>query len=320
MRLITPFSILGMILTYPKENFHLRSIVISSITQLLYEHCHVYQPFHARYPDIPFVLTGGCTLNCPSNTKAFDLHESILFDPCCNDEGLSTGASLCLSDLVISSKGNTLSPPPILDPRRGSLLADCLTIQEIQDLFPELSVLDITNSFPYEHVLSFLDRNMIGAFAINHYEIGPRALCNRSIIGRADVAENHFLINSIKSREPWRPLAPVTIPDFYPHYFEGPMNDFMLTFSKVISSKLPAISHVDNTARVQILRHKDHPVYQLLEAVNSYRNFPPVFINTSLNGKNQPIINSMVDLLSFLLDTQLHYIVTDKYLIAKSCL
>ena len=83
---------------------------------------------------------------------------------------------------------------------------------------------------------------------------------------------NHFTINRIKSREPWRPLAPVTKQEYFSQFFGDPMNDFMLTFAHVKSSSLPAISHVDNTARVQIIREEEHPVYHLLTKIHEKTN------------------------------------------------
>ena len=295
-------------------------VKVAAISQALYEICHERLVRHliSRYPETPFVFTGGCTLNCPANTRVLQYGYEAIFDPCCNDEGIATGSALCIGDLALNVDENYLSTGSILDPRRGSYLCNRLSRSEILNLYPQLQVHTGDIDSRVNRVYELLKANKVGAIAVGRYEIGPRALCNRSIIGRVDIAENHFLINRIKQREQWRPLAPVTTPESFSQYFKGQPNEYMLTFSKVITDRTPAVCHVDNTSRVQILTTKNHPVYSLLESIGSGCLFPPVLINTSLNSKDQPIINDLHDLLLLMDNSQLSFVLTDEFLIEKS--
>lgn len=152
----------------------------------------------------------------------------------------------------------------------------------------------------YKLVAQYLSQNFIGAIATGRAEAGPRALGNRSILSDARLIKNKERINGlIKNRSAFQPLAPICLDTEFDNYFEK-INchvsyDYMLYAVKckpLTSEKLPAIVHSDNTARVQIITEKKHPIiYEILSEYKKTTNIG-VLINTSFNGKGEPIVNS----------------------------
>ena len=150
------------------------------------------------------------------------------------------------------------------------------------------------------------------------YEIGPRALCNRSLIARVDMKINHKLMNKIKEREQWRPLAPITSEKYFSTYFKGPMNPYMLTTQKVLlPQKIPGVTHVDLSARCQLISLEDKLVCNLLNGLEK-NNIPPLLINTSLNSKDEPILNDTNRIIEFFNSfKELSFLVLDKTILLK---
>ena len=90
------------------------------------------------------------------------------------------------------------------------------------------------------------------------YESGPRALGNRSFIGNASERKTHDMLNCIKQRENWRPIAPMVREDDFARYFSGPMDPHMLMNDVVIDkTSIPAVTHFDDSARVQVVRDSE---------------------------------------------------------------
>ena len=172
----------------------------------------------------------------------------------------------------------------------------------------------------WSNIIERLCSGQIGCIMRGRYEIGPRALGNRSIIALAEFKYNHFRINAIKRREQWRPLAPAVLEENFSKYFSGVRNPYMLMTNKVLNiDLLPAITHTDGSARVQCVLPIHNNFYSLLKTLATYRaDIHPVIINTSLNGKNQPMLNDCYDLVKLVAQSQLDFAITDNYLIFKS--
>ena len=164
------------------------------------------------------VLSGGAALNCPTNQfLASKYSDKVFVETSCNDEGLSFGAIAAASSLLgISSdlyqeftRFHNRSPYQCHSPF-------------ITESFPNN---DLLTSLPlgedWSEVASLLASGHIGFLCLGRAELGPRALGNRSIIALASNRSNHFNINRIKSRELWRPLAPIVLDEDFHHYFTG---------------------------------------------------------------------------------------------------
>ena len=137
-------------------------------------------------------------------------------------------------------------------------------------------------------------------------EIGPRALGNRSLLALPHPVgmRDHINLN-VKSRESFRPLAPVVPIEHLPTYFEGvEESPFMLLVATVradVRDQLPAVTHVDGTARVQTVRREDNPfLHRLLNLVGDSTGVP-VLLNTSLNLRGEPIVEMPDDAVAMFL-------------------
>jgi carbamoyltransferase len=145
------------------------------------------------------------------------------------------------------------------------------------------------------------------------YEIGPRALGNRSILASPMTAEIRDILNArVKFREPFRPFAPSVLEEHASEYFEmnGP-DPFMTIAPKVRSGmreRIPAAVHVDGTARVQTVSARTNPRYHALIAAFMARTGVPLLLNTSFN-KQEPIVTTPGEAISCFLRTELDVLV-----------
>jgi carbamoyltransferase len=132
-------------------------------------------------------------------------------------------------------------------------------------------------------------------------EYGPRALGHRSLLANPRRAENLRRMNDIKGREQFRPVAPMVLEERAAEIFDGPLpSPFMLFTHRVREawrSRIPAVVHVDGTARIQTVDRDQEPlVARLLDAVES-RTGVPVVVNTSLNTAGRPMVDAPRDAL-----------------------
>ena len=132
-------------------------------------------------------------------------------------------------------------------------------------------------------------------------EFGPRALGNRSLLGdpRHDIKDT---VNTVKRRQKFRPFAPAILEEYKDEYFEGPMNEYMQFVAKA-KHDYSSVTHIDGTARVQVVK-KDCP--SILRSVLEEwyeKTGCPMLLNTSLNIKGQPIVNTWDDALDFSRET-----------------
>ena len=145
-------------------------------------------------------------------------------------------------------------------------------------------------------------------------EWGPRALGNRSILADPRRAEMKDLINrKIKFREPYRPFAPSVLEARAADYFDltGP-SPFMTVVVRVregMKDAIPAVTHVDGTARVQTVSRTQNPRFWTLLKAFEARTSVPVLLNTSFNVKGEPIVCSPADAVACFLKTDLDYVV-----------
>lgn len=154
-------------------------------------------------------------------------------------------------------------------------------------------------------------------------EFGPRALGNRTLLGDPRNENARDFINfRIKGREWYRPVAPVILEEYANDYFKiTQKSDYMQFAVDVKPSKIPlipAVTHIDNTARVQTLNRVNNPfLYDLLVAFFKETGVP-ILINTSLNMKGMPIIETPDEAVEMLVNTDMHALIIDNTLIVKS--
>ncbi|GAA2848326.1 carbamoyltransferase [Streptosporangium fragile] len=223
-------------------------------------------------------LAGGVALNCSANGM---LPQPVHAPPIPHDAGVALGAAWSLCD------GRPGGP---LDPYLGS---------PVLRAGEELPV--ASEPLRVDRVVELLCRGAIGALAVGRAEVGPRALGHRSIIALPSAVEVRDEINLTKGREHWRPLAPVArVQDAGRFWSERPtLQRYMLGATQVTAEAravMPAAVHVDGSVRAQVVDERAGLIHELLGALSD-AGVPPVLINTSLNTRGEPLVNTATEAL-----------------------
>jgi carbamoyltransferase len=238
-------------------------------------------------------MAGGVALNCVANSR---LHrkgpfERIWVQPAAGDAGTALGAALCLA----SSGGQMAAPMPDAYLGRG------WTDQELEAWLK-------TARWPYERpasvaraVAAELAADRIVAWFQGRSEFGPRALGSRSLLAHPGRKVNLDRLNAVKGREEFRPVAPMVLADRAAGIFHGPLpSPYMLFVHSVDPAwrdRIPAVVHVDGTARVQTVDRGEQPVLaEMLESFAALTGLP-VVVNTSLNTAGRPMVDDPRDAL-----------------------
>jgi carbamoyltransferase len=263
-------------------------------------------------------ITGGFALNCPTNTLLNSFYSRCRFTPlpACGDTGLSIGAAVAVSkalgaDVNLASESNDnhyihAAFPPFNHQKKQVISFDDQEVDEVR-----ISV----TSIPAFLSVALSEGNVICIFQ-GRSEVGPRALGHRSIIGSACSTKIRDRINISKGRELWRPLAPMVRDVDYSKFFSGDSHncDLMLTVSKVMSpTTIPGVTHVDSTARVQVLTSSSELLYNTLTFLASIDQVP-VIINTSFNCSGEPIVETPSQAFRSFIAMQFDYLYIDGHI------
>ena len=251
-------------------------------------------------------LTGGVALNCPANSNLWKEGglKSIHIPPGVHDGGLSMGSALALYH-------NLLEYP------RTSQNLDAQNLAYLGLKYHEDELLVAAREFEGEILIEILEdtpkiaakmlsENKVIAWFEGRSEIGPRALGHRSILANPTDKSNWLRVNAIKKREFWRPFAPVVLEEFANEYFEGcPIpSPFMLINAKVKKKNIPAVTHVDNSSRIQTINSSNNNYFKILTEFYSITGVP-VLMNTSFNGPGAPVIERGIEAVRFLIETKI---------------
>ena len=262
-------------------------------------------------------LTGGTALNCVANGRL--LRESPFRDlyvqPSPHDGGTALGCALYGMIEVLGLRhdfqcvNDFLAPEPSLEGLESMLTdRDGLTIEQPADLMAKM--------------VDLLESGSTIALFQGRSELGPRALGHRSILADPRQTTVRAWINKhVKGRELFRPLAPVALEETASTFFEidrpVPFMQFAVNVRPEYRSVIPAISHVDGSARLQTVNEREDPfLYGLLKAFEA-RTGIGVLLNTSLNGPGEPIVETPAEALNCFETTALHALVIPPYLIRK---
>jgi predicted NodU family carbamoyl transferase len=236
---------------------------------------------------MPLLISGGCGLNCDWNTKWRDanLFTEVFVPPVANDSGSAIGTAI---DAQFYFTGN-----PKINWNVYSGLEFIATEAVDVSLFDEYK----TN---YVMIADMLASNLILGWVNGKYEIGPRALGNRSILASPFQDSIRVRLNEIKHREQFRPIAPVCLEEDAARWFGCDRSSpFMLYTQPVSTDALAAVTHVNGTARVQTVSSVTNShLYELLRAFKARTGYG-VLCNTSLNFPGRGFINNVADLSSY---------------------
>jgi hydroxymethyl cephem carbamoyltransferase len=240
---------------------------------------------------MPLHISGGCGLNCDWNFMWRELghFSSVFVPPCANDAGTSIGHAI---DALHFHTGD-----PYID-------WDVYAGREFDwDRDPDPAVWR-RRALDEREVASAIGAGQVFAWVQGRWEIGPRALGNRSILAEPFKQETRDRLNEIKMREDYRPIAPVCRVEDLGLVFDQTFEDpYMLYFRTVSSDRFAAITHVDGSARCQTVTEASNaPLHRLLSAFAEQTGYG-VLCNTSLNFKGRGFINNMSDLIRYCEET-----------------
>ncbi len=288
-------------------------------------------------------LAGGVALNCVANGKIIEekIFENIWIQPASGDAGGSLGAALALWHLE-QNKPRNINPN---DSMKGSYLGPEYSEKEIEDElnnlganFKKLSSDEITQKAAED----LSKGEAIGWFQ-GRMEFGPRALGCRSILGDPRSPDMQKILNlKVKYRESFRPFAPSVIKENLSEWFDtNTESPYMLLVSKVNPAKtiemnesqkklfgidklnvkrseIPAVTHVDYTARIQtVSKNTNLMYYKLIEKFNEITKCP-ILVNTSFNVRGEPIVNSPKDAFNCFMGTELDKLIIGNYYLEKN--
>lgn len=263
-------------------------------------------------------LAGGVALNCVANGHLLRSghFKDIFIQPAAGDAGGALGAALAVWHRTFAGER--------LPKLENVYLGNEYAASEITSLLEseKLPYTDLGEGI-VEKTASLLEgANVIGWFQ-GRMEFGPRSLGNRSIIADARNKENWQKVNlKIKFRESFRPFAPTVLEEKASEYFDlDRESPYMLLVADVHESKrsiIPAVTHVDGSARIQTISAEQNPLYHRLLSAFEKRTGCAVIINTSFNVRGEPIVESPKDALNCFLNTDMDYLVLGTCLLEKS--
>lgn len=293
------------------------------------------------------VLAGGVALNCVANGKLLKegIFENIWIQPAAGDAGGALGAALYLYYMHYQKNRNVREK----DAQRGSYLGPKASLSEIENFLSE-------KKYPYRKILNneelfdtvalgLLQKKVIGLFH-GRMEYGPRALGNRSIIADARSEEMQSKLNlKIKYRESFRPFAPSVLLERLSDYFElRQESPYMLLVDEVKKerqipfdlkehlkrseddllpvvnhkrSDIPAVTHVDYSARIQTVTKENNAYYYGVLKAFEKRTGCGVIVNTSFNVRGEPIVCTPKEAYDCFMRTDMDMLVLENYILYK---
>jgi carbamoyltransferase len=249
---------------------------------------------HRRTGDADLVLAGGVALNCVANSRLWreGPFERVWVQPASGDSGTALGAALH----VAFELGDRPAPMGTAALGRGwddAGLAAALSTAGVVFEEPD----DIADA-----VAEVLADNGVVAWFQGRSEFGPRALGHRSLLADPRRPENLEKLNDIKGREQFRPVAPMVLAERASEiFYDGPIPSPYMLFTHGVrdgwAERIPAVVHVDGTARIQTVDLGEEPlVARMLECFEA-RTGVPVVVNTSLNTAGRPMVDDPRDAL-----------------------
>ena len=288
-------------------------------------------------------LAGGVALNCVANGRVLreGPFDNIWVQPAAGDAGGALGAA-AIAWHEFEGKPRTVVAG---DAMHGSYLGPCFDDEEIRSALDAAGAkyVRLSDDALFDAVADILNAENVVAWFQGRMEFGPRALGARSIIGDPRSAKMQSVMNlKIKYRESFRPFAPSVLADRVSDYFDldtaspymlivAPVRDdlrlpltdeqnklFGIEKLNLKRSQLPAITHVDYSARVQTVHAETNPRYYALMKAFERKSGCGVLVNTSFNVRGEPIVGSPADAYRCFMRTEIDYLVIENFLLAKS--
>lgn len=261
-------------------------------------------------------MAGGVALNCVMNARIRDLgpFDEVWVQPAAGDAGTALGAALWID-------AQQRRTPERGEPMTHALLGPSFGDDEIET-FLQWSKLAYRrlDDLPNQTAELLAADKIIGWFQ-GRMEFGPRALGGRSILASPIHAEMQARLNDIKDREDFRPVAPVVLEEKAGDWFTGcrqaPYMLFIYDIKPHKGERIPAVRHLDGTARVQTINRSQNAVYYDLLQAFERRTGVPVLVNTSFNTRGEPIVCTPRDAVECFWTSPLDALVIGSFLLEK---
>ncbi len=248
---------------------------------------------HAETGEAALTMSGGVALNCVANGRIASQgpFREVWVQPASGDSGTALGAAL----YVAREAGDQIQPLTTAALGRGF---------EAGELEHALKVARVSYQRPGDlsaAVAKILASDGVVAWFQGRSEFGPRALGHRSLLANPARADNLSRLNDIKGREQFRPIAPMVLEERAPEIFSGRLPSPYMLFTHRVNAewreRIPAVVHVDGSARIQTVSRDEEPlVARMLDAFEA-RTGLPVVVNTSLNTAGRPMVDDPRDAL-----------------------
>ena len=268
-------------------------------------------------------LAGGVALNCTANGKLMrsGLFDEIYVQPVAGDDGVALGAALYRAS-VAGEVANTRLPAPLFGPRYSDAeIEAALAKFEGRIAWKKCESLEATC---IEAAKLIADGRVI-AWDRGRMEYGPRALGNRSILADPGHPEMRDRINAmVKKREAFRPFAPACAAEEAARWFDVPVGaefPYMISIVNVrpeMRNLLPAITHVNGSARLQTVSVRDNPEFHALLVEVGKSTGRKMVLNTSFNVKGQPIVNTPEEAIETFLGTGIEFLFVENYHVTRA--
>jgi carbamoyltransferase len=327
----------------PEEAIEQRHMDVARSIQVVTEVVVLRLARHARIVtgEKNLCLAGGVVLNCVANGRLLRerIFDRIWIQPAASDAGGALGAALAAWH---TQRDNTSSLPVKADAMQGAFLGPEYSDEEIEAAlrghgakFQRLNTTDLLAT-----TVDLLQAGKVIGWFQGRMEFGPRALGNRSILGDARSAQMQSVMNlKVKFRESFRPFAPIVRRERVAEYFDltdespymllvAPIRPALrlpvpagvkgLELLKQARSTLPAVTHVDYSARIQTVARQDNPLlYELLLRFEAATQCG-VLVNTSFNVRGEPIVCSPEDAYRCFVHTEMDYLVMGNFLLDRT--
>ena len=247
----------------------------------------------ARTGERALTMAGGVALNCVANSRllAEAPFDELWVQPAAGDSGTALGAAMH----VAAELGDAIEPLP------GADLGRAFDDAELGRWLEAAALAHEQPDDVAEEVAEALAAGGVAAWFQGRSEYGPRALGHRSLL--ADPRERAMLerLNDVKGREQFRPVAPMVLAERAGEIFEGPLPSPYMLFTHGVRpawrERIPAVVHVDGSARIQTVDREREPLLARMLDAFEQRTGVPVVVNTSLNTAGRPMVDSARDAL-----------------------
>jgi carbamoyltransferase len=302
------------------EEISQRDKDIARSCQLRFEDAavHCLRRLHRLVPTKQLAMAGGCALNGVANARILrDTHFTQPYlQAAASDEGTSLGAAYWCYHNVAAGKERYHMSHAFWGPEYSA--------SEIQHVLQEAGYdyKRLADSDLFAAVIAMLRRGLVVGWYQGRSEWGPRALGNRSILADPTHPDMKNIINAkIKRRESFRPFAPSVLAEKVGEYFEqdiaSPFMMHVVKFKAEWREKLPAVTHVDGTGRLQSIHREENPRYYDLIRKFSETSGVAILLNTSFN-ENEPVVESPQQALACFARTEMDALCLGNFLVEKA--